>query len=163
MTQGRVKFIAAACMMSALALPVRAWRASTQGKAPAGTVKVCSLLTKEEVKKHLPWPPFLDQMEPEEEAIGNSGSSCNYPSVDVQVVAFQQGTIDAVRKKGGLESVAEIGDEAYFHNNANRYAELYVRVGDRLLTLQGNVSPGTIESVKPGVLSLARAYVAKLR
>ena len=163
MTQRPVTFIAATCMVAAIASPLRAWRAPAQAKAPAGTVKVCSLLTKADVKKHLPWAAFLDQMEPEETPIGNSGSSCNYPSVDVQVLAFRQGTIDAARKKGGLESVSGIGDEAYFHNNANRYAELYVRVGDRLLTLQANVSAGGIESVKPGVLSLAKALVAKLR
>jgi hypothetical protein len=163
MSQATRTLVAAACLVAALALPVRAWRPVTQGRAPTGSIKVCSLLTKAEVKKHLPWAVFLDQMDPEETPIGNSGSSCNYPSVDVQVLTFQRGTIDALRKKGGLESVTGIGDEAYFHNNANRYAELYVRVGDRMLTLQGNVSAGGIDAVKPGVLSLARAYVEKLR
>ena len=153
----------AAGVSAAIVLLPGALLAATAAPPQPQRVKVCSLLPKEEVKKHLPWAPFLDRMEPEEEPIGSTGSSCNYPSVDVQVLAFHQGTIDAARKKGRLESVNGIGDEAYFHNNANRYAELYVRVGDRLLTLQANVSAGSIESVRPGVLSLARAYVAKLR
>lgn len=37
-----------------------------------------------------------------------------------------------------------------------------MRAGTHLLTLQANVD-GPIESVKPGVLNLARALVAKLR
>ena len=135
---------------------------SSLAAQPAAPIAVCSLLPKAEVTQHLPWIAALDAMEPEEEAIGTSGSSCNYPSVTVQVLPFSQGTIDALRAKGGLETIAGVGDAAYFHNNADRYAELYVRVGTRLLTLQGNVT-GTVESTKPGVVSLAKALVARLR
>src|SRR5687768_705818 len=110
------------------------------GPASAGVqrIAVCKLLTAAEVKKHLPWRPLLDQFPPEEEAIGTSGSSCNYPSVMIQVLPFSQGMIDAAKKKGGLETVSGIGEEAYFHNNLNRYAELYVKSGKYLLTLQSN-------------------------
>ena len=130
--------------------------------AAAPRIRACSLLPKDEVKKHLPWRPLLDQFAIEEEPVGNYGSSCNYPSVFIQVLPFLQGTIDAARKKGGLETIGGVGDEAYFHNNANRYAELYVRAGTHLLTVQANVD-GSIGSVKPGVLNLAKALVAKLR
>ena len=132
--------------------------------APQGQrISVCSLLPKEEVKKHIPWLPLLDSMKPEEEPIGTSGSSCNYPSVHIQVLPFTDRFLETARKKGGLETVAGVGDEAYFHNNRDRYAELYVRVGRHMLTLQANVpNDGKIESVKPGVLSLAKALVAKL-
>ena len=131
---------------------------------PPERIKVCALLPKEEVKKHLPWIAALDRLAPEEEPFGTSGSSCNYPSVTIQVLPFSQNFLDAARKRGPLETIAGIGDEAYFHNNSNRYAELYVRTGKHLLTLQGNApNDGKIESVKPGVLSLAKALVAKLR
>lgn len=127
-------------------------------------ISVCSLLPKEEVKKHIPWIPLLDSMKPEEEPIGISGSSCNYPSVHIQVLSFSERFLETARKKGGLETVSGAGDEAYFHNNSNRYAELYVRVGKHMLTLQANVpNDRKIESVKLGVLSLAKALVAKLR
>ena len=139
---------------------------------PAGTrqppeadppkISACSLVPKEQVKKYLPWIPALDQMAVEEEAIGKYGSSCNYPSVFIQVLPFSQGTIDSARKNGRLEPLREVGDEAYFHNNRDRYAELYVKVGTHLLTLQANVH-GNIESVKPGVLDLAKVLVDKLR
>ena len=49
-------------------------------------VKVCSLLTVSEVKKLAPWEPMFDQMKVEEEAF-SGGSSCNYPTATVQVIA----------------------------------------------------------------------------
>ena len=125
-------------------------------------ISVCSLLPKEEIQKHLPWESFLDQMPIEEEAIGTSGSACSYPTVYIQVLPFSQRMIDFAREKGGMEDVDELGDEAWFHNNADRYAEVYVKVGEQLLTLQADADDG-IESVKPKVLKLANALVAKLR
>jgi hypothetical protein len=145
--------------------PSLAAQSKTPQQAPAARspkIGACSLMTKEEVKKHLPWRPMLDQFAPEEEAIGISGSSCNYPSVFIQVMPFSPSMIDTARKKGGLEAIGGVGDEAYLYNNANRYAELYVKTGKHLLTLQANME-GNIEAVKPGVLSLAKALVAKLR
>jgi hypothetical protein len=122
---------------------------------------VCSLLPAEEVKRHLPWLDVLDQMAPEEESIGESGSSCNYPSVFIQVLPASSGILELAREKEGGETVNGIGDEAYFHNNADRYAELYVRAGAHVLTVQANVND-SIEAVKPGVMSLARALIAEL-
>lgn len=133
--------------------------------APAGgaqRIAVCKLLPTAEVKKHLPWRPQLDQFPPEEEAIGTLGSSCSYPSVMIQVLPFSQRMIDEARKKGGLETVSGIGEEAYFHNNLNRFAELYVKTGKYTLTLQSNWD-GKDATVKSGTLSLAKALVAKLR
>ena len=132
---------------------------------PAGgpqRVVVCSLLPVAEVKKHLPWRPLLDQFPPEEEIIGTWGSSCNYPSVMIQVLPFSQAMIDAARKKGGLETVSGVGEEAYFHNNLNRYAELYVKSGKYLLTLQSNWD-GKDAAVKAGTLSLAKAILPRLK
>ena len=39
-------------------------------------------------------------------------------------------------QNAGYEPVGGIGEETYFRNNGNRYAELYVRVGNHTLTLQ---------------------------
>ena len=154
----------AAGVVAAIPPSLNAQAGTPRPPSAVGSPKIaaCSLVPKDEVKRHLPWPPVLDGMEIEEESIGVSGSSCNYPSVFIQVLPFSQRTIDAAREKGGLETIDGIGDEAYFHNNADRYAELYVRAGEHLLTLQANVND-KVESVKPGVLDLARALVAKLR
>ena len=151
-------------VVAASSAPLQAQSATSRKPSAAGspTIGACSLVSKEEVKRHLPWIPALDGMAIEEEPVGTSGSSCNYPSVFIQVLPFSQRMIDLAREHGGLETIDGVGDEAYFHNNANRYAELYVKAGTHLLTLQANVD-GTIESVKPGVLNLAKALVAKLR
>jgi hypothetical protein len=55
-----------------------------------------------------------------------------------------------------------LGDEAYFRNNKNMFAEVFVRVGQRLLTLQADADDN-VAAVKPKVIGLAREYVAKLR
>jgi hypothetical protein len=129
---------------------------------PASRIQACSLLPAAEVKKHLPWRPQLDQFAPEEEPIGTIGSSCNYPTVFIQVLPFSQNMINIMREKGGLETLSGVGDEAYFHNNRDRYAEFFVRVGQRMLTLQANVD-GNMPTVKAGSINLARALVARLR
>ena len=114
------------------------------------------------MKKHLPWRPVLDQFPVEEEDIGTTGSSCNYPSVFIQVMLFTQGSIEAAKKISGIETISGIGDEAYFSNNHDRFAELYVKVGRRWLTLQANLD-GTMNTVKPGVVNLAKVFVETLR
>ena len=128
----------------------------------AQQVEVCKLVPKDEVKSHLPWIDALDELPIEEEAIGTAGSSCNYPTVFVQVLQFNRGSIDALRKEGPLETISAVGDEAYFRNNKNRYAELMVRVGPRMLTLQAD-GEGKMDTVKPKVIELAKVYAAALR
>lgn len=62
-------------------------------------VKACSLLSLGEVKKLAPWEPHFDKWaDGEEEPIGTAGSSCNYPSVFIQVMAFLQSFLDTLRK-----------------------------------------------------------------
>lgn len=146
---------AAAC---ALDVPVVARQASAAG------IQVCGLLPKAEVKKLIGGNQVFDMMPPEEEPLGTFGSSCNYPMVTVQVLPFSQGTIDTARKRGRLESVVGVGDEAYLYDNPAGYAELYVKIGSRLLTLQRSVGMGqTVADVRGGVIALANAYVPKLR
>ncbi len=134
-------------------------RAAAQTAPTAGA---CSLLTKDEVKSHLPWETAFDFLPAEEEPLGDSGSSCEYPSVRIQLLSSPSRMLEIARERGGLEGVSGIGDEAYFHNNRDLFAELYVRIGARLLMIQAHGS-GTVMSMRPGVLSLARALEAKLR
>lgn len=128
-------------------------------------VEVCSLVPLAEVKKLAPWPPHMDAFaKAEEEAIGTRGSSCNYPTVHVQVMAFRQQTIDAARKSGRLEPVSGIGDEAYVRNNAGRYAELFARVGQHLLTVQLNIDDTqTFDKVRPALLELGKTLASRLK
>ena len=135
---------------------------SLQAQAGKASLRACSLVPKEEVKRYLPWAPALDQFPVEEEPVGNSGSSCNYPSGTIQVMPFSQSMIEAARKKGGLEALKRIGDEAYFYNNPNGYAEVYVKTGKYLVTVQANARD-KVDAVKPGAVDLAKALVSKLR
>jgi hypothetical protein len=128
----------------------------------AAKIKVCSILTADQVKKHLPWRPQLDQFPPEEEALGNYGSSCNYPSVHVQVLPGNTRMLDIAKEKGGLEKLSGVGSEAYFHNNKGMYAEVYVKTGKYLVTVQANVS-GSMDTAKSGAISLAKELALKLR
>ena len=59
-------------------------------------IPACSLMSKDEVKRHLPWQPILDQFPAEEEAMGNYGSACEYPSVRVQVMILFAGSEGAI-------------------------------------------------------------------
>ena len=150
--------IAALCFVSAPSLAARA----VQKPAAAPVVKACSLLTKAEVRKHLPWRDVLDQFPVEEEPIGTTGSSCNYPSVFIQVMPGSPNALAPFQKAGATEPVAGVGDEAYFRNNKNNYAEVAARVGKYLLTVQANADAKSMDTVKAGAVSLAKALAAKL-
>jgi hypothetical protein len=128
---------------------------------PSTPVRACSLLSKEEVKRHVPWEAMFDAMELEENAIGDSGSSCSYPTAEIQVLPSSSRIIDIARERGGLEPLSGLGDEAYFHNNADEYAEVFVRAGRYIVTVQADAEDG-IDSTRPKAVSLARALVASL-
>jgi hypothetical protein len=135
----------------------------TETLAQYQVVKVCSLVTVAEVKKIAPWEPMFDQMKIKEEGFGG-GSSCSYPTAIVQVMQFRQTTIDAMGKGAKLEAVTGLGEGGWFRNNKNLFAELAVKVGPHLVTVQMNISRGeTFETLKPTLLQLAKAFAAKLR
>jgi hypothetical protein len=133
-------------------------------QTPASAIKVCGLLPRAEVKKLIDGDQVFDLIPPKEEALSTYGSSCSYPGVHIQVMSFLPSTIEAARKRGKLDTVAGVGDEAYLYENPAGYAELYVKVGPYLLTLQRRVgTESTVADVRPGVLALANALVEKLR
>ena len=159
-----INTLIAAVTLAANAQPLATQAPTPRQPATAAAPKVgaCSLLPRQEVKRHLPWISALDGMAEEEEPIGISGSSCNYPSVTIQVLAFTRKTMDDVRAMSNTQAVSGVGDEAYLRNRNNEYAELFVKVGERLLTIQANLD-NNFDALKPGTLALARALVAKLR
>jgi hypothetical protein len=151
----------ACCSLSMAPTPLVA-QGTSSAQPDAAKIKVCSLLTAAEVKKHLPWRPQLDQFPPEEEALGNYGSSCSYPSVHVQVLPSTTRMLELAKEKGGLEKLSGIGNEAYFHNNKGMFAEVYVKTGKYLVTVQANES-GSMSAAKSGAISLAKELALKLR
>jgi len=127
-------------------------------------VKVCGLLPKDEVKKLIGGNQVFDMRAPEEEALGTYGSSCNYAGALIQVIPYRPSIIDAAKKRGRLEAVAGVGDEACLYDNPAGYGELYVKVDRRLLILHRDVPLGkTVADVRSGTIALARALLPKLR
>jgi hypothetical protein len=162
--------ILALMMMAAVCQTTYAQTGGRSG-APTAAIHACSLLPAMEVKKLIALPDPLnlyEKMPPEEEPAGK-GSSCNYPSVHVQIDPFDWTTIDSLRAKNTaqFEAVPGVGDAAFTRANKQRsveFAELYARVGTHILTLQLDVPDGSsTAAVKPGLVALAKAYAAKLK
>jgi hypothetical protein len=151
-----------ACWLGALAAIVAAAPGQLQAQNPAPRIAACSLLAKAEVRKHLPWNDVVDFMAPEEEPVGAAGSSCNYPSVFIQVFPVGRLVPGQPTTEPGWQPVDAIGDEAWFRANGTNYAELYVKTASHTLTIQANAD-GDVEAVKPGTLSLAQALLGTLR
>jgi hypothetical protein len=144
-----------------LGLPVLAQKPSTP--AATGTpLNACTILSRDEVKKIVPWGPEADrEKEYEQPLVGGSG--CVYPSVAFVVYKYSVSRIDAARKDGPLIPVPGTGDAAFLQQKKH-WAELYVKVGDRMVHITQIIpSDGTFESVKPSMVALGKALVAKLR
>ena len=146
--------------------------ASLMAPQNATAPKACSLFTKAEVKKITGTDdPVFNMVPPREEPLG-AGSACFYSGIVLQVDPFSAAGLEANRQKNGAnwETVAGIGDKAYVRVNKNPGAglhvvELYSTVGARVFTIQMSVRPADApsDSVRPALLSLAKAMAAKLR
>ena len=100
---------------------------------------------------------------PMEDALGKSGSACWYGGITLQVDPFASATFEKQRDKAWVP-VSDVGDSAYFRDNRGNYAELYVRVGGRALTIQMDVPRGrTSASIQPNVIALAKALLPRLK
>lgn len=106
--------------------------------AQPDVVHACTVLSKAEVKKIVPWQDFLDQMPLQEDPIAG-GTGCSFPSAYVQVM-----TKDAAGWKRFLN--AKVG--------------AYVITIQRTLDAMQGI---TMDEAKPGVIELGKAYVDKLR
>lgn len=177
MRQLVTRVVVVASMTVALAAsPVAAPLPQSAGAgAPTAKPKLihaCSLLPKAEVKKIAATnDQFFDMIPPKEELLSGVGSACSYSGIHIQVDPFTPSRLEELRKeKGNLwTAVPDVGDAAYFYDNNKaktvRFAELYARVGEHVLTIQMSVRPPTAsaETVRPAAVSLAKALLAKLR
>jgi hypothetical protein len=150
---------------------------ASNGEPAAGKagIRACSLLTKDLLTQHSPFeqaPPaerdqhrmLLGAIPPEEESIGPSGSACSFGGVYLQVDPFAAPAKTEADVAKMSTRVAGVGDVAYFRNNRGEYAELYVRSGVHVITLQMDTPQGrTPESIKPNAIALAQAILPKLR
>ena len=155
--------------MSILALAaVATGTATAQSAKPApgkSAIRACEVLTRDVVAKFDTGNPKMRDLIPRtEEPIGSHGSSCDDGSIFVQIDPFVNS--DSLRKSPAKDwqTVAGVGDTAYFHNNRDRYAELMVWTGSHHFTIQLSVPDGsTAEKVKPNTVGIATALIAKLK
>jgi hypothetical protein len=137
----------------------------TRVAAAQGRMSACALLSRDLVEKFdTGSPQVLKAMKPSEEPIGVAGSSCEDGNIGFQIDPFARP--DELRKSPGKDwqPVQGVGETAYFRNKADTYAEVMVWSGGHHFTLQVGVpNGGSVESIRPRVIDLARAVIAKLR
>lgn len=161
------QLLATLMVMGCMAPPAAALQ-SRGGTASGGsTVRACSLLTRELVTQVTPLEKqalaLTLSVPPMEDPVGASGSACSYGGVTMQVDPFTPAVFDKTRDSTWM-AVPNLGDVAYFRDNRGRFAELYVRSGTRVLTIQMDVPTGrTSASIQPNTIALAKELLSKLR
>ena len=124
-------------------------------------MKVCTLVAAAEVKKLAPWPAAYDAQVAEKPIA--RGSSCDYPTAYVQVTQFQQIIFDGVGKDAGVERIAGVGDASLIRNSES-FADLLVKVGPHLVSVQMNFGAGkTFANSKNAMIEIGKAFAARLR
>jgi hypothetical protein len=123
--------------------------------------RACELLTRDLVTPLTENPTILDLIPPAEETLGTSGTACDYGAVRLQLFPGRGGT--GTVSGSDFQPISDAGWSGFFRNNRDYYAELMVWTGEHSLTLQVSVpTGGTAEAIKPDVVGLANALIAKL-
>jgi hypothetical protein len=124
-------------------------------------VRACEVLTRDLVIPFTENPAILDLFPPEEETLGTTGTACEYGIVRLQLYPGLggRGTVTG----NDFQPISDAGWNGFFRNNADMYAELMVWTAEHSLTLQVSVPTGrTAEAIRPDVVGLANAIIAKL-
>lgn len=126
----------------------------------------CALLTEDVVSQTSPYSKqqlnLVLMVPPSEDPVGRSGSSCSYGGVTLQIDPFTWATLEKTGEKGWTP-LADVGQAAFFRDNRGEWAELGVRSGERVVTIQMDVPDGrTALEVRPNAIALAKAVLAKL-
>jgi hypothetical protein len=139
-----------------------AWQASAGSpKVSQPALRACAVLTRDMVAPFTENKKVLDLIPPQEEALGTSGTACEYGAVRLQLFPGRGGKRTMSAKD--LQPINGAGEGGYFRSNRNRYAELMVWTAKHSLDLQVSVpSGGTAEAMKADVVALANAIIAKL-
>ena len=139
-----------------------------QDSSTKAAPRACTLLTKELITRVTPARDtrYLFMVPPSEDKVGANGSGCQYGDTYLQIDPFTPARLDALYKERSQvwAKVPGVGDAAYFHDNRGEYAELFVRAGAHVLTIQMDVPAGsTSEAIKPNVIAMANALIPKLK
>jgi hypothetical protein len=148
-----------------IASPALATPGAQHGAAAA---KACALLSKDLIAQHTPYEKDAQKLvfsiPPEEEKVGATGSACEYGGVHLQVNPFASPQyVEQQLVKDGWTRESGLGDVAMYRDNRGSYAELYVRSGARVITIQMSVpNVKTAAGIKPNAVALAKAVLAKI-
>jgi hypothetical protein len=130
-------FVAVGCITS----PASA--SQTRSGDPAASqpaIRACAVLTRDLVAPFTANKEILDLIPPQEEALGTSGTACEYGAVRLQLFPGRGGKRTVSAKD--LQPISGAGDGGYFRSNRNRYAELMVWTDKYSLDLQVSVPSG---------------------
>jgi hypothetical protein len=144
-------------------IPPAAASQTRSGGPAAGqpAVRACAVLTRDLVAPFTENKKMLDLIPPQEEELGTSGTACDYGAVRLQLFPGRGGKRTFSARD--LEPISGAGEGGYFRNNRDRYAELMVWTSRHSLDLQVSVPSGrTAEAMKPDLVALANAIIAKL-
>jgi len=150
---------------SVASLPSMIHARSRQAAAPARP-SACAVLTRDVVSQTTPYSKqqleLVLMAKPSEDPVGRSGSACSYGGVTLQIDPFAWATVEKTSEKGWTP-LQGVGDAAYFRDNRGEWAELAVRAGQRVLTIQMDIPDGrTALQVQPHAIALAKAVLPKL-
>ena len=145
------------------------------GPAKTQRLTACTVLTAPEIKKLVgkALSPAFDLVKPNEEKAG-SGTECFHAGVMVQLDAYPVGNFEATRQsyeKTGrtkFQPAPGIADAAYFYEQdagkSSHAVGIFAKTGQHVLTITMDVNPpATAESLRPVVIELTKAAVAKLK
>ena len=158
-----MRHVVALCVALSCLTPGAAASQSGSGGGKAGqpAVRACAVLTRDLVAPFTENKKILDLIPPEEEALGTSGTACEYGAVRLQLFPGRGGKRTFSAKH--FQPISGAGEGGYFRNNRDLYAELMVWTGRHSLDLQVSVPSGrTPEAIKSEVVALANAIIAKL-
>lgn len=160
MHQGVISLLVAGCLSSS----VTAFQGRS-GSTPAN--RACELLTRELVTKTSPYEKrALDmalRMPPEEDALAAGGSACTSGGITLQIDPMRADRLAAIVKPD-WQKVSGVGDLAYFRDNGGEYAELYVRAGAHIVTVQMDVPAGKgAAALQSNVVAVARDVLSRLK
>jgi hypothetical protein len=148
----------------AISLTFPATASQARSGVPASgqpAVRACAVLTKDLVAPFTENEKILDLIPPQEEALGTSGTACEYGAVRLQLFPGRGGKRTVSAKD--FQPISGAGEGGYFRSNRDRYAELIVWTSKHSLDLQVSVPSGrSAEAIKPDVVALAKAIIAKL-
>jgi hypothetical protein len=158
---------AAAVTLAGLLVPVSGIAAGAQRPA------LCSLLTRDEVRRIAPWPAEEDRAP--STALTYSPQAdlyCEYPGVEITLnpgVPWDAVVADSRSNGlyGPLERVAGVGEDAYTTSSGTgdfAYAVLLAKAGPNAVSISIHLrNRETVQTAKPRLIALGKALIAKMR